>query len=87
MQRNWISQSREFRFIFSGMSTLRLLLMVGNALLLGWMVYIFPSTHATVHTSDYVLGLAVLTCSGFNLIYLLLSSMLAVRFASPAQSD
>jgi hypothetical protein len=34
---------------------------------------IFPSSHATVHTSDYVFGLGVLTCSGLNLIYLLLN--------------
>ena len=59
------------------MSALRLLLIVGNALLFAWTVYIFPSTHTTAHTSDYVLGLAVLTCSFLNLIYLLLSSALA----------
>jgi hypothetical protein len=55
------------------MSALRLVLIVGNALIFAWTAYIFPSSHATVHTSDYVFGLGVLTCSGINLVYLFLN--------------
>ena len=73
MQQNWLSRLADFRFILRFMSALRLLLMVGNALLFAWTVYILPSSHATVHTSDYVFGFGVLVCSGLNLIYLLLS--------------
>jgi hypothetical protein len=73
MQQKSLSRLAGFRFIFRRMSTLRLLLIVGNALLFAWTVYIFPSSHATVHTSDYVFGFGVLTCSGFNLVYLLLN--------------
>jgi hypothetical protein len=67
------------------MSTLRLLLIVGNTLLLAWTVYIFPSSHATVHTSDYVFGFGVLTCSGFNLVYLLLNLVRAPAAPSAAR--
>jgi len=74
-----------FRFIFRRMSTLRLLLIVGNALLFAWTVYIFPSSHATVHTSDYVFGFGVLTCSGFNLVYLLLNLVGAPTASSDAR--
>jgi hypothetical protein len=73
MQQNWLSQLGRLRVIFRCMSALRLVLIAGNALLFAWTVYIFPSSHATVHTSDYVFGLGVLTCSGLNLIYLLLN--------------
>jgi hypothetical protein len=83
MQQNWLSRLADFRFIFRFMSALRLLLMVGNALLFAWTVYIFPSSHATVHTSDYVFGFGVLVCSGLNLIYLLLSLVPAAP--SPAR--
>ena len=55
------------------MSALRLLLIVGNALLFTWTVYIFPTDHAIANTGDYVFGFGVLICSGLNLIYLLLS--------------
>jgi len=52
---------------------LRLLLIVGNALLFTWMACIFPTDHAIANTSDYVFGFGVLICSGLNLIYLLWS--------------
>jgi hypothetical protein len=83
MQQNWLSRLADFRFILRFMSALRLLLMVGNALLFAWTVYILPSSHATVHTSDYVFGFGVLVCSGPNLIYLLLSLVPAAP--SPAR--
>jgi hypothetical protein len=54
------------------MSALRLPSIAGNALLFAWMAYFFPSSHATVYTSDYVFGFGVLTCSGLKLVYLLL---------------
>jgi len=61
------------------MSALRLLLIVGNALLFAWTAYIFPSSHATAHTSDYMFGFGVLTCSGLNLVYLLLNLLRTVK--------
>jgi hypothetical protein len=83
MQQNRLFQLGRLRAIFRYMSALRLLLIVGNALLFAWTIYIFPSSHATVHTSDYVFAFGVLTCSGLNLIYLLLN---LVR-APAAQAD
>jgi hypothetical protein len=65
------------------MPALRSLLIVGNALLFAWTVYIFPSSHATVHTSDYMFGFGVLICSGLNLIYLL-SSLVRMLATPPA---
>jgi hypothetical protein len=65
------------------MSALRLLLIVGNALLFTWMAYIFPTDHAIANTSDYVFGFGVLICFGLNLIYLLLSLMLAAPSPAP----
>jgi len=62
------------------MSALRLFLIVGNALLFTWTVYIFPTDHAVANTSDYVFGFGVLICSGLNLNYLLLS---LVRVLTP----
>jgi len=73
MQQEWISRLGEFCFIFHCMSALRLLLIVGNALLFTWMACIFPTDHAIANTSDYVFGFGVLICSGLNLIYLLWS--------------
>jgi len=73
MQQKWIFRLGEFCFIFRCMSALRLLLIVGNALLFTWTVYIFPTDHAIANTSDYVFGFGILICSGLNLIYLLWS--------------
>jgi len=73
MQQKCISRLGESCFIFRYMSALRLLLIVGNALLFTWTVYIFPTDHAIANTSDYVFGFGVLICTGLNLIYLLLS--------------
>jgi hypothetical protein len=67
------------------MSALRLLLIVGNALLFAWTVCIFPSSHATAHTSDYVFGFGVMTLSGLNLIYLLLSLVRMLAAPSAAR--
>jgi hypothetical protein len=83
MQQEWISRLGEFCFIFHCMSALRLLLIVGNALLFTWMACIFPTDHAIANTSDYVFGFGVLVCSGPNLIYLLLSLVPAAP--SPAR--
>jgi len=66
------------------MSALRLLLIVGNALLFAWTAYIFPGSHATAHTSDYVSGFGVLACSGLNLVYLLFDLVRASRVPSAA---
>jgi hypothetical protein len=82
MQQNWLSQLGGLRVIFRCVTALGLLLIVGNALLFAWTAYIFPSSHATEHTSDYVFGFGVLICSGLNLIYLLLNLVRAP--AAPA---
>jgi hypothetical protein len=47
-----------------------------------YVAYIFPTDHVEANASDYVFGFWVLTRSGFNLIYLLLSLVLAAP--SPA---
>jgi len=67
MQQNWLSRLADFRFIFRFMSALRLLLIVGNALLFTWMAYIFPTDHIEANATDYVFGFGVLACSGLNL--------------------
>ena len=67
------------------MSALRLFLIVGNALLFTWTVYIFPTDHAVANTSDYVFGFGVLICSGLNLNYLLLSLVRVLTTPSAAR--
>jgi len=52
------------------MSALRLLLILGNALLFTWMACIFPTDHVEANASDCVFRFGVLICSGLNLIYL-----------------
>ena len=46
MQQNWLSRLADFRFILRFMSALRLLLMVGNALLFAWTIW--PQSHLPV---------------------------------------
>ena len=70
MQQKWIFRLGEFCFIFRCMSALRLLLIVGNALLFTWMACIFPTDHVEANASDCVFGFGVLICSGLNLIHL-----------------
>jgi len=67
------------------MSALRLVLIIGNALLFAWTCYIFPGTHTTVHASDYVFAFSVLIFSGLNVVYLSLSLVRALAVPPSAR--
>jgi hypothetical protein len=55
------------------MSTLRLVLIVANAVFLAWLAYVFATLEGRQpHDAQFWLGYGILTCLALNLVYLLL---------------